>query len=87
MESWSWHEHSAEVWASKSDGEFKSHDQLLLDSFISNETNKTVRIDHCTVQNQQLPALFTMSLSIPLGPSVVLTASAINWHAFMLLMS
>lgn len=28
-----------------------------------------------------------MSLSIPRGPSVVLTASAINWHAFMLLMS
>lgn len=34
-----------------------------------------------------LPWLFTISLSIPLGPKVVRTASAINWQAFILLMS
>ena len=37
--------------------------------------------------NWNPPELFTISLSIPLGPKVVRTASAINWQAFILLMS
>ena len=31
-----------------------------------------------------LPLLLTISLSLPLGPNVVLTQSAIAWHALML---
>lgn len=52
------------------------------------ETSKMTRI--CTrflVLYTSLPWLFTINLSIPLGPRVVRTASAMNWQAFMLLMS